>query len=838
MNRLRSFWPHLAVYLFYLLVAVVVTWPLASHLSTHLVGFAYGDSTEMARHIWWYNHALRTGQPVFWQPLLGYPDGMEGVILWADPLQFFPAWLFAFFLPIPATANLAVLLHMALNGWAMQVLMRFLLNEQRGPALLAGLVFMAAPTFQAHLGGGHAGLMVLWPVPLYLLALLRLHVTSATSGLPHPRHAAHDTPSQRVESRAGDEAVGKIPRTKTSGLRWWGLAALMFALSPGGHPLQLIYVLMPVTALFMLWQAWQQAWARLGRTLLAVIAGGAILSIFIVPVAGATLSTPAYTQEGGFVRYSADLLSVVSPSFFHPLYGNLEYTRQVLGVNLEEGSSYLGIVAGLLVVLGLWRSKSESSSKVGPRWWLALALVAWLLSLGPLLKMFDTPIALEIDGYATSITLPWAWVQNLPFFSLARTPGRFNFTLALAVAALAGYGAAWLWRRLAGKRAWQLAAMGALMLAILFDYQWYWPLPVVSAASPDAIHALRERDDVTAVFDVPWNNPVAAKNGLYLQTAHQKPLIAGHVTRSTPVNPAKLSLLEAMLDPALLNHAGADVVIVHRGYAADMLLAQARDQLGAPVYEDDTIAVFETPDVQGTPGFATLKSAETTIERNIDSYVYAPESGWVDLAGTLTGDGQMVDLYLDQQRVHRWQVAGEQPFRISLPVTAGSYHTITLALDPPCPANDNPTLYCPSVELRDLRLDNFVPAAHQQVAFGEGVTLLTGPIEESAGAGSTLDVRLLWQFDAARDANDIRFVQVIDSSFRLVAQDDQTLGVHPTGSQWAEIARVQLPDDLPAGTYRVYTGWYTYPDLTRFPVLTAGDGAQDGLALLGTVVVA
>lgn len=850
-SSISNRWRSLAIYLFYLLVAVVVTWPLAGHLSSRLVGFPYGDSTEMARHIWWYNHALRTGQPVFWQPLLGYPDGMEGVILWADPLQFFPAWLLAFFLPVPAAANVSILLYMALNGWAMQALAHYLLDRRRGPALLAGLVFMAAPVFQGHLGGGHAGLMVLWPVPLYLLALLRLRDAGTGLNLPHPRHAAHDSPSLLVERGSGGEVEREIspsqyPQTILSqlrsfltrlNLRWFALAALMFALSPSGHPLQTIYVLMPVTALFVLWQAWRREWGGLARTLLAVAVGGAILSIFILPVAQTTLDTPAYTQEGGFVRYSADLLGIVSPSFFHPLYGGLGYTRQVLGVNLEEGSSYIGIVAGVLALIGLWRSAPELS-RIGPRWWLLLALVAWVLSLGPLLKILDTPVRLEIDGYSTHITLPWAWVQNLPFFSLARTPGRFNFTLALAVAALAGYGAARLWDWLADRRRLKIATIGVLMLAVLGDYQWYWPLPTFSATIPAAVHDLRERDDLRAVFDIPWDDLVAAKEGLYLQTAHQKPLVAGHVSRSTPVNPAKLSLLEGTLNPALLRAAGADVVIAHKAYASDALLARAQAMLGAPVYEDEQLAIFETPDTGASPKFATLAATDAAIERNLDSFVYAPTGGWVDFAGTLAGAGQTVALYLDQERVHQWQVEDDLSFALSLPVDAEAYHTITLALDPPCPANDDPALVCPAVEVRDLRLGNFTPADGREVAFGQGVTLLNSMADGHARAGQLLAVRLLWAFDAARDENDIRFVHVVDSAGRPVAQDDRTLGDHQAGTQWAEMVAIQLPDDLPAGEYHIYTGWYTYPDFARFPVLTAVDGAQDGLALLGAVTIA
>src|SRR5215468_11695936 len=108
----------IAIYLFYLAIAVLITWPLLTVFSTHFPGFADGDAHEMTRHIWWFKYALQHGHSLILQPLLGYPDGIQGVILWSDPLQFFPGWLFALFMPLPAAYNLFALLTLALNGLA------------------------------------------------------------------------------------------------------------------------------------------------------------------------------------------------------------------------------------------------------------------------------------------------------------------------------------------------------------------------------------------------------------------------------------------------------------------------------------------------------------------------------------------------------------------------------------------------------------------------------------------------------------------------------------------------------------------------------------------------
>ena len=101
------------------------------------------------------------------------------------------------------------------------------------------------------------------------------------------------------------------------------------------------------------------------------------------------------------------------------------------------GAAFPTFFVALLAIVAVWKIRAA-------RWWLGLGLVAWVLSLGPLLKVFDTPVKLMVGGYETYITLPWVLVYDLPGFNLARTPGRFNFLLALTVAVLAGYGVAWL----------------------------------------------------------------------------------------------------------------------------------------------------------------------------------------------------------------------------------------------------------------------------------------------------------------------------------------------------------------------------------------------------------
>ena len=124
----------LLVYGFYFLVTLVITYPLVTVIGTRMIGHPFGDAYEYTHHIWWMKTALQTGQNPFFMPNLLYPDGLSATLLWSLPLQSFPAWLFAFVMPLPLAFNLAALLTLAANGWAMFVLVGHLIPHPLTPS--------------------------------------------------------------------------------------------------------------------------------------------------------------------------------------------------------------------------------------------------------------------------------------------------------------------------------------------------------------------------------------------------------------------------------------------------------------------------------------------------------------------------------------------------------------------------------------------------------------------------------------------------------------------------------------------------------------------------------
>ena len=788
---------HILVFLLYFLIAVGVTYPTITSLSTQFMGGDTSDAYEMARHVWWFKSAIQNGDDIFWQSTLGYPQGFSGVTLWANPLQFFPMWLLAFFMPIATAYNLTIMVTMGLNGWAMYVLARHCFrHEHHTPALITGLIYMIFPIFQGHLFDGHAGLMVQWAVPLLIYSLFE--------------YADNGT------------------------RRWFGWSVLFFVLSPSGHMLQIIYLLLPLMTLFLLARIFRRDYIGATRGLWVCIVGGGLLLLYLSPVIGETLQTSQYTQAGGYVRYSIDLLGIASPSHLNPFWKDItSYSQRVLGVNLAEGSSYIGILGGLLVVVGILTKRAS-------RWWIAVAGVAWLFALGPVLKVLDQPLTIAISGYETIVPLPYALFTELPIFGLARTPGRFMFLFAVAFAMIAGYGMSAIWtsdwvrmsRR--GLRYILVIGFGVLIFA---DYQFFDGFPTRTSSIPQAVYDLGQRDDIRAVFNAPYNNLLSAKEALYLQTAHGKSLIAGQVSRETPVNEAKLALLQSFETP-LLTDAGADIVIIHKQRAEQMgqlntLIQRARVHLGFPIYEDERYAIFETPRSNAVPEAAYTVTPEDETEI---TYIYKEQPGWLEYTATFNADNRVVHMFLNDEHLHTWTIDGETRLSLPLPIGRRGYNTFRIALDPPCPDRINSAvLVCRDVTITDL---NIVPLTsgpiYDPIRIEDGIELasfyMPNEFEE------TLSVRMWWRFEQARAETDVRFIHILDKNRRLMAQDDSNVGNLMANTEWTETVSLDI-SDLPAGDYTVLSGWYALPDAIRYDVLTNVAGAQDNTILLGTFTI-
>ncbi len=854
---------------FYLAATLILTFPVMTRLETHAAGAPYGDAFEAVRLIWWTKEALLRGMHPAYQPLLVYPTGFFSPVEWASPMAHLAGLPFALLFPPLAAYNLTFLASWVLTGLAAYLFCRELTRGQ-GPALLGGLVLMAFPTRLGHATAGHLTLITNYWLLLYAWSLVRLW--------------------------------------RGAGWRWGLLSGLFLVLTAGTYPTNLAYELIPLTVAFGGAVAWQRRrewrwWLPALAALLAVAAGGLLL-LYAPLMEGYLSGRIANLQESGVVRYSTDLLGFITPSPFNPVLGQLGlvpgWAWDVLGDNTIEAAAYLGLVAVALAGLACWKRRAEA-------WpWLLTALVGMTLSLGPVLKVADRVVEVPIeDDLTSSVLLPYGLYSAVPGLGLGRTPGRLNMVTAVALAALAAHGLAELRALLpgAGRRAgralrrwlglsrplpgwigavwsplWPGGLVAGLAALVMVEYQLFAPFPMTEAPMPGYLATLAEqaaRGEVRPVLNLPAGDFFVTRWLLYYQTEHRQPVLAGHVVRSTPANPAMLALVNAAALPpeegglvpamtpaqqgAVLRAAGAEVVVVHRAFGdGEQMAAHLGRVLGPPVYEDPRVAVFEVP-----PGPLP------------DEVVYAAAGGWeADAASARWLDEALtLSFYVPEARAGFWQFGAspwllERWLRLDLGAPeADAYHLTdegdgllwrSSAVSLPVGFHQARFWLPPEVEdcLRLpgepgcrralLRRPLFVFQDENQtpfVEFGDKMRLMSVSVRQVSAGRCTL--RFYWQALGSEREDYTLFVHMLDAEGELVAQWDGPLGGQETPtSQWPphgfafqEVTLRYPAEALPPGTYQLYAGLYTYPDLTRLPVNSDRPRAEDRLLYLQDIAI-
>lgn len=847
----RVVWRYGLPLLLYSVAVGFITYPLITDLGGWLAGASYGDAYEYARAGWWANYALRNGLNPFYQSLFNYPEGYFSAAQWSQPLIYWPTALLNFVLPPAAAYNLYMMSILVLNGMAMHSLLWWLLRErspyvQQGGALIGGLIFTAYPTFQGNISIGMLNPIAVYMVPILILCALRI------------------LEGERARSLV---IIGGVAL-------WLLLLANLTAF---------IYALMPLVlfggAYFLLRERRLLTRRALLMLLGILVIGGALSLPFYIPLLSeiAAQRTPFVLFDGSKLEHATNLLSLIAPSPFTPWSFAPEYSRLAIGSNSMEGTAYVGILAVALSLVALSRRVERAGL------WLTLAIGCMIFSLGGLLKVVNDLAVVNIAGFETYIPMPYALLQELPFINVARTPGRFNGMVGLALGVLAAYGVAWLLERFPRPRfVFAPIFLVALSALILLDYQLFFPYMRHPGQLPVYLSDLAERDDVRAVLDVPYDDYVAQKIGLWHQVTHRKPMIGGHVWRRPPVPLEKFGLLSdaargrafdlltgaplsAEAVRALLWLHGVDVVTYHLLPMDDPEALQIGERLfGAPreVYEPLQLAFFEVPptDPQVLSGVVPATFGE---------------GWWRGTRRWLTDRSELYFYIYDESALHISVALDALPYAGTLKAAIGAdrravsrtnqldlwhfgakgFHAVRLSAEcvrvPPCALPEEqcePPLLrkpvCVSAALERVRAERETAWQSADVQLGSGVSLIGFSLPERLIGGQTVKVVTAWRATERLRESYHQFVHLMDEDGRLIAQDDfpPARGAFPTdqwaaGQTWAEAAYLALPADLPTGTYRVFTGWYRLLDGVRLPVQSDRLGAQDGLVYLGELEV-
>jgi hypothetical protein len=207
--------------------------------------------------------------------------------------------------------------------------------------------------------------------------------------------------------------------------------------------------------------------------------------------------------------FSADLFAPFVPGAAQALGRFTRGYWSTLTGGANEQSIYLGTTVVILAAIGAIQDRRA-------RWWIALAVTCYVLSLGPML---------HVGGAAlTGPIMPFALLSRLiPPLQLSGCPVRISVMFALAASMLAAMGAAWLLRQ-PGR--WPIALLIVCAVSMPIEL-WPSPLPVTPNSVPPWTVALRRLPIPGAVISTEGEFGVA----LYYQTLFDRPMAYGYISR-------------------------------------------------------------------------------------------------------------------------------------------------------------------------------------------------------------------------------------------------------------------------------------------------------------------
>lgn len=432
----------LVALLAYLLLTLVLTYPLVLHFGTHVTGDG-GDDPALAWNLWWVRYALFDlgANPIF-TDFMFFPIGLNLAFYTLTYLNAFLSIPFQFTLGLVPAVNLNLVLSFTLSGFGAYLLVKYLLRHTEALAMqadeaafIAGLVyafssnkFLYASLGQFNIASSH------W-IPFYILFLIKAFPFTSTA------------PGLGVGALGGSARYGFL----------LGLFLLLQALS------ELIFAsfLVIVTVVYLLF--WildfrfsirvsrnekrgtrtndqqskiQNPNSRIEKLQSLILTVFFFSLTFLLPMSPILAAMLADIQaEGDFIQsglgfsniFSADLLGFFVPSRLHPLFGGLEAQFHFAYINFV----YLGYIALALALIATLKVKPARV------WALAFAAVL-VVTLGPTLR---------VNGAEIDLPLPFEVLLALPLIKGNRYPSRWSVLLTLCLAVMVGYGVAWLLNR-------------------------------------------------------------------------------------------------------------------------------------------------------------------------------------------------------------------------------------------------------------------------------------------------------------------------------------------------------------------------------------------------------
>jgi len=535
---------------------------LLSSLSTHY-WFGGADGYQNIWNLWWVNHVLTEwgGNPWF-TDFLHYPGGTTLLGHTLNPFNGLIAILLLPFFSLVETYNLIVVFSFVAGGVTAFWLCRAMTGSYAG-SVIGGAVFTFSSYHFMH-ADGHLQLTALEWLPLFVLCWIRF--------------------CERPTVARGLGAAVVL---------WLVMLCDLYYFAYGVF----------TGAMFYLWHGRRSGdWFFLFRRATAPAAAAFLLPASLT--CGVLVAALVYQHASDPLTgthsprdLSMDLLSPFVWGYYWRFRDYVQPLWFPLAKYVTEASVYVGLS---VIALSLYAWRQRTRVPVAHLWfWMIVATFFGVMSLGPNLRVGGFELSLgprvSMMGHddVNLLVLPYAvlWLV-FPPWRLAGVPVRMMIMVQLVAAIMAAGGvhallhSTWRWRR---------PALVLLVAWIAFDY-WPAPMRLTSPAMPAYVSALRSLPG-GAVLDLASNGPLA----LYYQTAHEKPIAFGYISRT----PTSVDVTDQALAGMILRGEWDRLTAVHgftyvvkRTRAADVMVRGLNEQPlpdideARRIYLDDGVAIY------------------------------------------------------------------------------------------------------------------------------------------------------------------------------------------------------------------------------------------------------
>ncbi len=478
-----------ALFAFYFLLALVLTYPLALNLNTHIPGHDT-DGPAQTWSLWWTRYALMDlGRAPFTTDYLFYPLGINLVAytpvflngILSIPLQFAYGEIVA--------QNLMVYFALVSAAFGAYLFTREILAQTtrgekhtEGAAIVAGALYGFGAWHLNYVVAGHFMLISNQWLPYYALYLVRL-----------PR--------------------GKISHA---------LLLSLFLIFTAWTELTYVPFLALLSIFYLAYLVFVER-ENFFATIQKLVVTTLVAAIGILPL---VLSLAFdFQRYGNYLAagvgriqiFSAEPISFFLPSGQHPILG--AWAESITRANTSY--AFVGWAVLALVMIGIYVKRQTSSVWV---WGIAAFVFAVL--------MFGT--TLYLNGENTNVPMPFALLRMIPFVNANRYPARFNVMLMLALLPLFAWGILALWN---SRQVMARSALVALLCVLAFE-QLVLPIPLTKIKVPQIFETIRDEHGDFSILELPlgWRGSIVMQGetddvAQFFQTVDHKRRLGGITSR-------------------------------------------------------------------------------------------------------------------------------------------------------------------------------------------------------------------------------------------------------------------------------------------------------------------